>query len=182
MFSYFGLIKILSSSKQRRFATRYTSYQLIFPLRGKLKATCLPEQNIRHKTKHFKRCNWDLKMNEKPNTECILTTLQNTRNNYVHYYPKNVKLPLAVDHITHNKEMKCKLNTSQCVLTIIIVGPRMRKVGGGGGRVPMTKYPIYLPWIPPFKVIQIRLLPCTIKTIRESTLGINHNALLLYIR
>ena len=71
-------------------------------------------------------------MNEKPNTECILTTLQNTRNNYVRYYPKNVKLPLAVDHITHNKEMKCKLNTSQCVLTIIIVGPRMRKVGGGG--------------------------------------------------
>ena len=133
MFSYFGLIKILSSSKQRRFATRYTSYQLIFPLRGKLKATCLPEQNIRHKTKHFKRCNWGLKMNEKPNTEWILTTLQNTRNNYVHYYPKNVKLPLAVDHITHNKEMKCKLNTSQCVLTIIIVGPRMRKVGGGGG-------------------------------------------------
>ena len=133
MFSYFGLIKILSSSKQRRFATRYTSYQLIFPLRGKLKATCLPEQNIRHKTKHFKRCNWGLKMNEKPNTEWILTTLQNTRNNYVHYYPKNVKLLLAVDHITHNKEMKCKLNTSQCVLTIIIVGPRMRKVGGGGG-------------------------------------------------
>ena len=50
------------------------------PLRGKLKATCLPEQNIRHETKHFKRWNWGLKMNEKPNTEWILTTLQNRRN------------------------------------------------------------------------------------------------------
>ena len=182
MFSYFSLIKILSSSKQRRFATRDTSYQLIFPLRGKLKATCLPEQNIRHKTKHFKRCNWRLKMNEKPNTEWILATLQNRRNNYIHCYPKIVKLPLAVYHITHNKEIKCKLNC-QCVLTNNNSRPKNEKVGGGGGGgVPMTRYPIYLPWIPPFKVVQIRLLPCTIKTIRESTLGINHNALLLYIR
>ena len=40
--------------------------------------------------KHFKRCNSGLKMNEKPNTEWILTTLQNRRNNYIHYYPKIV--------------------------------------------------------------------------------------------
>ena len=132
MFSYFSLIKILSSSKQRRFATRDTSYQLIFPLRGKLKATCLPEQNIRHKTKHFKRCNWRLKMNEKPNTEWILATLQNRRNNYIHCYPKIVKLPLAVYHITHNKEIKCKLNC-QCVLKNSNSRPKNEKGAGGGG-------------------------------------------------
>ena len=70
----------------------------------------------------------------------------------------------------------------QCVLKNNNSRPKNEKGAGGGWGVPMTRYKIYLPWIPPFKVVQIRLLPCTIKTIRESTLGINHNALLLYVR
>ena len=42
-----------------------------------------------------------------------------------------MKLPLAVHHITHNKEIKCKLNC-QCVLTNNNSGPKNEKRGGGG--------------------------------------------------
>ena len=55
--------------------------------------------------------------------------------------------------------------------------------GGGGGEGDADdEVPNQPPPDPPFKVVQIRLLPCTIKSFRESTLGINHNALLHYIR
>ena len=52
---------------------------------------------------------------------------------------------------------------------------------GGGGDAD-DGVPNQPPLDPPFKVVQIRLLPCTIRTIRGSTLGINHNALLHYLR
>ena len=54
-------------------------------------------------------------------------------------------------------------------------------VGGGEGDAD-DGVPNQPPLDPPFKVVQIRLLPCTIRTIRGSTLGINHNALLHYLR
>ena len=92
-------------------------YQLIFRWEANWKQCVSWNKTFSAKSKtHFKRCNWGLKMNEKPNTEWILTTLQNKRNSYIHYYPKIVKLPQAVHHITHNKDIKCKLNC-QCVLT-----------------------------------------------------------------
>ena len=56
----------------------------------------------------------------------------------------------------------------------------MRGVGGGEGIDDDVPNPPPLDL--PFKVVQIRLLPCTIKSFRESTLGINHNALLHYLR
>ena len=81
-------------------------------------------------------------------------------------------------HWQYNREIKCKLNC-QCVLRNNEKNNENEKGGGGGSADEVPNLP---PLVPPFKVVQIRLLPCTIKTIRESTLGINHNALLLYIR
>ena len=68
----------------------------------------------------------------------------------------------------------------------MLVAPRIRGGGGGrreekGGGGADDEVPNPAPLDLPFKVVLIRLLPCTIKTIRESTLGINHNALLHYI-
>ena len=56
------------------------------------------------------------------------------------------------------------------------------KRGGGGEGDADDEVPNQPPQDPPFKVVQIRLLPCTIKSFRESTLGINLNALLHYLR
>ena len=53
---------------------------------------------------------------------------------------------------------------------------------GGGGWGADDEVPNQPPLDPSSKVVQIRLLPCTIKSFRESTLGINHNALLHYLR
>ena len=87
---------------------------------------------------------------------------------------------MAVHHITRNKEIKCKL-TCQCVLTNNNSRPK-NEGGGGGGEGTDDHVPNPPPLDLPFKVVQIRLLSCTIKSFRESTLGINHNALLHYLR
>ena len=64
----------------------------------------------------------------------------------------------------------------------MLVGPRMGGGGGGGEGDADDEVPNQPPLDPPFKVVQIRLLPCTIKSFRESTLGISRNALLHYLR
>ena len=126
-------------------------YQLIFRWGANWKQCVSPgTKHSPRSRKHFKCWNWGLKMNKKPNTEWILTTLQNRRNSYIHYYPKIMKLPLAVHHITHNKEIKCKLNC-QCVLTNN--NSRSKNEKGGVG-VPMTRYQIYLPWSHPSKLFR----------------------------
>ena len=64
----------------------------------------------------------------------------------------------------------------------MLVGPRIGGGGGGEEGDADDEVPNQPPLDPLFKVVQIRLLPCTIKSFRESTLGINRNALLHYLR